>query len=103
MGDTTARAVACIETTWLGRLRATVLYRYELPPATFIDLNDAGMWVSPEAVRPLDVAMLTDLPGALAAVNVELRAIDDLSTLRPVWDSTLLANGIRLRNAKTWD
>jgi hypothetical protein len=74
-----------------------------LPPATFIDLNDAGMWVSPAAVRPLDVAMLTHLHRELACAGVELLCRHDLSPLLPVWHSTLHVSGIRLRNAKTLD
>ena len=45
---------------------------------------------------------LTDLPAALAEHGVELRLMDDLTPLRGVWDNSLHASGVRLRNARGW-
>ena len=40
---------------------------------------------------------------ALAAANVELHVMADLLPLKGVWESTLHASGIRLRNARGWN
>jgi hypothetical protein len=102
LGETSARAVAYVETAWLGRLRSETIWRYDLLTETFEDLNDAGMWVSRQAVRPVAVETLPPLDQCLAAADVELRPVDELTFLKPVWDSTLHASGIRLRNAIGW-
>jgi len=101
-GDSPAHAIAYMEWDWLARLRAATLHRYALPAAAFEDLGDAGMWVARRAVTPLACETLTDLPGALREAGVELRLTETLTHLRPVWDTTLHASGIRLRHAKDW-
>ena len=97
-----AAMVAHIETAWLDRVHAAHIHRYELPVQHFEDLRDAGMWVSRREVEPLTLQTMTNLPAALAAMKVELRALDTLSPLKQVWSSTLHASGIRLRNARDW-
>jgi hypothetical protein len=101
-GRTQARILAHIEWDWFERLRSCRLYRYDLPAAAFESLDDAGMWVAREAVEPLAVEVLDDLPAALAAEGVELRIMPTLVPLRDVWSTTLHASGIRLRNAAGW-
>ena len=102
-GLTSARMIAYIEWAWLGRLRDAQLYRYQLPSASFVDLNDAGMWVSQHAVMPDAVARLDNLPAELAAAGVELRVTRSLLPLRDLWETTSLhVSGIRLRNAEGW-
>lgn len=101
-GDSPARALAYMEWDWLQRLREATLYRYALPSAPFEDLEDAGMWVAREPVTPLACETLRDLPAALREAGVELRLTETLTHLRPVWDTTLHASGIRLRHAKDW-
>ena len=81
---------------------AARLYRYELPVKSFESLDDAGMWVAREAVTPLAMEELSDLPGALSACGVDLRVVESLTPLRGVWETTLHASGIRLRNAVGW-
>jgi len=102
-GATGARIVAHIESAWLERLCAAVLYRYSLPPESFTDLEDAGMWVSRETVTPVAVEIMDDLPAALRASGVELRVLPSLRPLHGVWETTLHASGIRLRNAAGWN
>jgi hypothetical protein len=97
-----ARMLAYIEAGWLERLRNAVIWRYELPPEPFEDLEDAGMWVSRTTVEPLSVTRLDDLPAALEAGSVELRVLPDLTPLRGVWNTSLHASGLRLRNAVLW-
>ena len=46
---------------WLERMHTTSMIRYHLPPGTFEDLHDAGMWVSCETVRPSLVEPVGDL------------------------------------------
>jgi len=94
--------IAHMEWAWYERFRAATLYRYELPPNAFEPLSDAGMWVSRDEVRPLSVEAIDDLAAALRFENVELRLMERLTPLRHVWDTTLHASGIRLRNAQGW-
>lgn len=96
------RMVACIEAAWSERVRTAEIYRYELPPEPFIDLDDAGMWVSRETVVPLHRDRLTDLPAELDAQQVSLRTLAGLAPLREMWATSLHVSGIRLRNAAGW-
>lgn len=97
-----AGQAAYVEERWLEALNTARIYRYELPVESFEDLGDAGMWVSRAAVTPLAVNEIADLPAALAAGGVDLRVVESLTPLRGVWDTTLHASGIRLRNAVGW-
>jgi hypothetical protein len=97
-------AVAHIERAWLDRVRATELVRYELPAESFEGIDgDPWMLVSRTEVTPISVERLDDLPAALADIGVDLRVLEDLTPLRGVWDTTLHASGIRLRNAAGWN
>ncbi len=40
---------------------------------------------------------------ALEAANVELRLLPSLEPLRDVWETSLHASGVRLRNAQGWN
>ena len=102
-GDRDAHMIACAEWGWLPRIQATTLYRYTLPPDGFEDLGDAGMFVNREAVVPHAIEPVSDLLGALREARVELRLMPSLVPLRGVWDTTLHASGIRLRNAAGWE
>lgn len=97
-----ALAVAYVETAWAARLQAARIHRYELPADTFESIDDAGMYVSRQTVQPLRRDLLVDLPRALVECGTELRIVDSLQPLRSVWDSSLHASGIRLRNAASW-
>ena len=101
-GGRTCRMIAHIEWAWFERMKAAVLYRYALPPTSFEDLDDAGMWVSRAPVTPLGMETLADLPAALRAERVELRIVESLVPLKGVWDTSLHASGTRLRNAQGW-
>lgn len=97
------RMLAYVEQGWLDRLQQAAIHRYVLPGESFA-LVEAGMWVSREAVTPDEVAPLKNLPERLAELNVELRAVPDLRPLKPIWETSLHASGIRLRNAVDgWD
>lgn len=101
-GSSEARMIAHVEWAWFERLNRESLYRYDLPTGTFMDLDDAGMWVSRETVTPLSVETLSNLPSQLAAQGVELRVMASLAPLRDVWSTSLHASGSRLRNAQGW-
>lgn len=103
-GRSEARVIAHVEYAWLDRIRATTLYRYELPSETFEPLeDDAWMWVSRATVTPARVEVLDDLFEAMRAAGVELRAMDRLTPLIGVWEETTLHwSGIRLRHARDW-
>lgn len=96
------QAVAYVETAWAARLQSAGIHRYEMPQQSFESIDDAGMFVSHQAVRPLRRDTLSDLPRALAECGTQLRIVDSLQPLRGVWDSSLHASGIRLRNAIGW-
>ena len=101
-GSTAARMIAHVERAWWERVRTASIHRYELPTAAFTTLGDAGMHVSRDAVVPLSVETLTDLPAALRHAGVELRVVDDLTPLRDAWSSTLHVSCVRRRNAAGW-
>ncbi|MFT4269220.1 MAG: hypothetical protein QM586_18710 [Xenophilus sp.] len=94
--------MAYVERAWADRLHAGRIYRYELPAGTFESIEDAGMFVSRLGVQPISREAMSDLPQALHASRTELRIVDSLLPLRGVWDSSLHASGIRLRNAAGW-
>lgn len=101
-GDRDRRMLAHIEEAWLGRLRTTPIYRYVFEQGPFEDVGDVGMWVSRATVRPLCVEPVGDLLAALEAADVELRVMPHLLSLKGVWESSLHASGVRLRNAQRW-
>jgi hypothetical protein len=103
-GGIDAKMVIAIESRWLERVRASTLYRYRMPAATFV-LQDAtaGHWVSREPVRPIEVEPIPDLLRALVDAGVELRVTPSLVELWwRVIRSSLLFSGTRLRNAAGW-
>jgi hypothetical protein len=59
------------------------------------------MLVTREPVKPLRVDKI-DVPTAMRQAGVELRVMERLTPLRGVWDTSLHASGIRLRNAQGW-
>lgn len=97
------KLIAHVEWSWYPRLRDSEVFRYELPPETFAPLaDDEWMWVSREAVTPLNVERIEDIPGALSVAGVELRLMQSLAPLWGAWESTIHFSGIRLRNSATW-
>ena len=103
LGASPPRMVAYLEEHRVAELAAAKLFRYELPAHTFIDLDDAGMWVSKATVKPLCRAVVENLPRALGERGVELRVVPSLVPLRGLWQTSLHASGIRLSNARGWE
>jgi hypothetical protein len=104
-GLSDARMTIAVESGWLDRIRATTLYRYEMPAETFTAARDdsSGHWVSRETVEPLAVEPMDDLLGALVDAGVELRIMPTLVELwKAVIQSSLQFSGTRLRNARGW-
>lgn len=101
-GTSGAHTLAYVERDWLEGIGTGIIDRYEMPPERFESLDDAGMWVSREAVTPIGRDTITDMPAALAKANVEVRALDRLTPLKGAWNTSLHASGIRLRNAQGW-
>jgi hypothetical protein len=98
------RMVIAIEAAWLERVRTCQLYRYSFDECDFQSLDDNGMYVSRQTVRPLDVASVGDLLAVLAAGGVELRVCQSLVPLgRAVIATTLDFSLIRMRNAQGWE
>jgi len=102
LDDPAGRMTAYLERAWLDRFRRARLYRYRLPAQSFESLADAGMWVSRRTVVPMEIAIIDDLPEALAAAETALRVVDSLAPLRAALASSLHVSGIRLRNSATW-
>jgi hypothetical protein len=101
----TASRVIAIESAWLERVRACVLYRYEMPAESFVLVDDdAGHWHSRETVVPLSVEPVGDLLQAIVDAGAELRVVP---TLRELWPaivaSTMRYSGTRLRNTEWWE
>ena len=101
LGTSSASYVVAIETGWVPALRSAKLYQYELPPASFVSVDEgAGYYISREPVIPLSVTPIADLLGALLASDVELRVMPSLWKLHDaVASSTLQFSIIRMRNA----
>lgn len=96
------RAIAHVERAWLDRLASGAIYRYHVPVEQLDDIDDVGVWVSNSSVVPSQMDVLDDLTAELELRNVELRIMDSLTPLKGVWQTTLHASGIRLRNAQGW-
>ncbi|KFL30302.1 hypothetical protein JP75_15230 [Devosia riboflavina] len=99
LGD--SRVVIAIEEDWLERLAGGKLHRYAMPSDGFVLKDEgAGYWVSYGAIEPLDVEVLDDLPGAIAAEGVTLKVLPSLWALHDgVKASSLVFSMIRMRNA----
>ena len=102
LGGTSAAFVVAIEARWWPALRGGRLYVYELPPAPFIPIDPgAGYSIAREAVEPLGVQQIDDLPAALLARDVELRVMPDLWKLHDgIAASSVQFSIIRMRNAQ---
>ncbi len=98
-GNRSSRMLAHMESSWEDRFNKAVLYRYDLPGAGFEQLNDAGMFVSRSPVEPLAMNIVDCLSTELKTCHADLRIVPSLSPLRAVWSSSMMASGIRLRNA----
>jgi len=100
-GHVDAKMVIAVESAWLKRIRATALYRYSMPPGSFVRLDEtAGHWGSRESVTPLAFEPVGDLLDALVAADIELRITPSLAELwQRVISTTLACSATRLRNA----
>ena len=101
MAGTSAGHVVAIETGWMPALRQGHLYQYELPPTTFVPIDEgAGYFISRDPVVPLDMRLIDDLLGELLACKIELRVMPSLWKLcDAVVASSLHFSCIRMRNA----
>jgi hypothetical protein len=98
------RMVIAIEHSWLPRILATRLYRYGMPTASFISCEDHGVYVSKEAVAPIDCLEIDSSLTWLARSSVELRICPSLVPLaEQLLDSTLHYSLIRMRNVIGWN
>lgn len=93
--------VHVIEEAWVDRVRATRLYLYRMPDASFTESPEvAGYWTSPETVEARERISIDRLVERHADAGIELRT---LSNVWPLWQqvvaSTLAFSGLRLRNA----
>jgi hypothetical protein len=94
--------IAHVEWQWLQRIERQTLFRYEFDPDQFEQTVDSWMWVSKTPIPPARVDRIDDLLGELRSANVELRIMNDLTSLRDACSTTMHASGIRLRNASDW-
>jgi hypothetical protein len=100
LGGDRARRVHAIQREWLDDFRTGRVYAYSLPPERFEPYDTiAGYWVAREAVEPVEVLELDDLPRLHDERGIELRVVDDLAAVwAEVIASTVDFSGIRLRN-----
>jgi hypothetical protein len=96
-----ANSVVAVEDAWAGRIAATTLHIYEMPPQRFEEaLPEAGYWVSREAVTPLVERTQGDLFQALEDAGAEVRRLEEFWPLADaVAASSLQFSIIRSRNA----
>jgi len=102
LGSMTARHVLCIESAWLAQAMTHRLCVYQLPAATFeqIDAN-AGHYISRVAVIPTSMTIIDQPLTQLLQRDVELRIMPSPWELREaVIDSTLDFSITRMRNAQ---
>ncbi|HEY0035300.1 MAG TPA: hypothetical protein VGB66_01370 [Longimicrobium sp.] len=94
-------AVVAVESGWLERIRACVLYCHHLPSGAFECLDEgAGYFVSRDAVVPGRVEVIEDVIAELLGRGVELRFLPSLWHLHDaVAASSLRFSMIRMRNA----
>ena len=97
-----ATAIACIEQAWVSRFNSGKIYRYELPLNGFEHTGEVGMWVSRTDVIPTSLSVISNLAAELASRNIILRVMERLTPLKSIWQTSLHASGIRLRNAQDW-
>jgi hypothetical protein len=95
-------AVAYVEHAWRQQLERCTLVRYEMPADTFVDTGDAGMWVSRSIVIPCARSHMGNLGNSLAECQTKLVFVESLVPFKSVWQSSINASGIRLRNAAGW-
>ncbi|HEY0022888.1 MAG TPA: hypothetical protein VGB24_08260 [Longimicrobium sp.] len=97
----TSPAVVAVESAWLERIRACVLYCHHLPSRTFECLDEsAGYFVGRDAVVPERVEVIDDVITELLARGVELRFLPSLWHLHDaVAASSLRFSMIRMRIA----
>lgn len=101
-GDSAVWMIAHVELDWRERIDTQTIYRDQLPTETFQSLTDDWMWVSKVTVEPIGREAITNLLEALRLQHVEVRFMERLMPLRDVWNTSLHASGIRLRNAQDW-
>jgi hypothetical protein len=101
-GNPTVSMIANVELDWRERIESQAICRYELPTETFQALADEWMWVSKATVEPIGKEVITNLLEALRLQDVEVRFMERLTPLRDVWNTSVHASGIRLRNAQDW-
>ncbi len=97
-GGDSSRIDMVLEDGWLAALQSASLWRYTLPDSSFVLLDAiAGHWVSREAVEPVALVEITDLPGEIRAAGVNLRGLPSIIEVwREVIGSTLEFSGTRL-------
>jgi hypothetical protein len=102
MAGSSAKYVVAIEARWLPTVRRERLYQYELPPESFVALDEgAGYYISRAPVAPRAVTPIEDLLVELTRHDVELRVMPSLWKLRDlVIGASLQFSIIRMRNAQ---
>lgn len=98
----TSGIIMAVESAWLSAMRETALYIYELPGETFELLDEnAGYYISYQAVRPMNVYMITNPLSALIERAVDVVFMADLRALaEQISRSGLRFSCIRMGNAR---
>ncbi len=102
-GGNRSRIFLALEEPWQERYEKEDLFRYSLPTESFIDCHDHGVWVSEQAVTPLSIERLTDLPKMARMSGASVEIIPSLVPVaNEIWGCSLHVSMIRMRNAQGW-
>ena len=99
---TSALRIHAIESTWLERMRAAQIYRYEFDTASFTPWEDAnGQWIASVEIVPTSVTKMGDLLVAHVEAAIELRIVPTLWPLHDVVRESGFDFGtVRMHNAQ---
>lgn len=98
----TSKYVVTVEESWLEKIKQTTLYLYEFPTDSFTLLDEgAGYYISYEAVKPVSVEMIYNLPDEITKRGAEFRSMESIKELAAeIAESSLQYSIIRIKNAK---
>lgn len=92
--------VVAVDASWRQRIADARVYVHRLDPAGFTCVDrSAGYWVARSTVPVVSVEAVADCRAAMAALDVELRVVDDLWPLVDAVADLAEFSAIRMRNA----
>ena len=96
-----------IDESWLERWLQATIFRYDLPPDSFADCSDHGVWVSKAEVRPIGLDRLTNLPDlcpwpvqVVPSLTAKAKELYDFGTRQFLYQGHV--SMIRMSNLPDW-